>query len=108
VEARFDDQRTCLEAIGRILLDNVPAEWAWIQTIAEPFEDGAILKSFYQPVDTNARAAPFAIESAATEVDLAMCFVDLARLLESGKGERFKKCYYTLESTGHYFADYEY
>jgi hypothetical protein len=108
VEGKFSDQRSCLEAIGRILVDNVPAEWVSIQTIAEPFEDGAILQSFYQPVDSNAGAEPFAVESAATEVDLAMCFVDLARLLETAEDGRFKKCYYTLESTGRYHADYEY
>jgi hypothetical protein len=44
----FSDQQSCLEAIGRLLVENVPDDWVWIRTEVVLDEIGAFVESVYQ------------------------------------------------------------
>jgi hypothetical protein len=105
----FEDQKSCLEAIGRYLIGSVPEAWTEIDARAELLAHGLInVASFYRPERDPTLYEPFMIEDGATDFRFAQCFQKLARLVSTPDKGLFKECRYHLSSNGKYSADYVY
>jgi hypothetical protein len=103
------DQKSCLEAIGRYLVEYAPEPWTEIDVHAEVFDDGLTsVASFYRPKRDPALREPFLIEDAAVDFDFAECFQKLAQATSTPERGLFKECRYHLNSDGTYRADYVY
>ena len=103
------DQKSCLEAIGRYLIDAAPEPWSEIDVHAQLLEHGLInLASFYRPKRDLRLHEPFMIEDAVTDFEFAQCFQTLARLVSTPEKGLFRECRYHLKSDGTYSADYVY
>jgi hypothetical protein len=104
-----EDQKSCLEAIGRYLIESVPEPWTEIDACAELLSHGLInVATFYRPERDPKLYEPFMIEDGATDFQFAQCFQRLARLVSTPEKGLFKKCSYHLKSNGAYSADYVY
>jgi len=104
----YGDQKECLEAMGRLLAENVPAAWVWIRSTGEIDGPMSILENSYQPTDADSEPVTFFIEDGERDMELADCYQQLARLLNTGGVGLFKKCHYSLNRDGKYRAEYEY
>jgi len=101
----FEDLLECYQFIGTHLSAAAPEPWKSIKLTVLIDEISSLHTASYEPADASRPKASFVVKSP-PYFDFA--FLDLRELTSDAERGFFKKCIFTLDSSGNYDVEFDY
>ena len=102
---QFEDIVECYQFIGSHLSAAAPEPWTWIKLTVLIDEISALQTVTYGPQDDSRPNGTFSVKSPPY---FGFAFYDLRELTSDAERGFFKKCVFTLDSSGNYDVEFDY